>query len=568
MTLLRNTPQRAYWFVALAVFACVAALQTDARAQTTLIRETVPTSLTPSSNVNTNAAKSSAATLVEQSIFQGSQLEANQQWGEALVHYEQAVKDYPQDENLNARLLNAKVHYDLQRRYLDPSYVRAVLRGDQRTSLETYAEVLLKIQSHYVDDPDWLAFARRGFNNLDVALFDTAFQQQHLQTVSYEELHRAQQVLHQQLGGKTIVSRQDLYQFAVQASQILRREINLTEPAAIHEFISGTVGALDPYSAYLTASQFNETMNHIEGNFVGLGVEIRPTQSVLEIVDVIKGGPASEGGIRRGDQIVSIDGKRVTDLGGDVAADLLRGLEGSTVALEIARADVSPFQLTLLRRRVDIPSVEEARIVDQQYGIGYIKLVNFQKTTLQDFDNALWKLHREGMQSLIVDLRGNPGGLLNAAVDLADRFIASGVIVSTRGRNPQEDYVHRAHAQGTWGVPLTVLIDGNSASASEILAGAVHDHRRGTVVGQQSYGKGSVQGIFPLSLSGGGMRLTTAKFYSPLGTAISHRGITPDVAVTVTRRVSDQTLAEGGEQRDDTMNAGIRVAREKVAVRK
>ena len=508
-----------------------------------------------------------AFAVIERSLSHGSQLEASGKWGEALTHYEQAVKEFPKDKKLQTRLINAKVHYDLHRRYLDPMYLKSIRSDDQRSALETYAEVLLKVQSHYVDHPDWLAFARRGLKNLDAALYDSVFQRQYLSNVSAEQLQRAHKIMHQHLDRKTIGGRQDLYKFATDASTILRQELNIPESAVIHEFISGTVGSLDPYSSYLTASQFNETMNHIEGNFVGLGVEIRPTESLLEVVDVIPGGPANKGGLRAGDKIVAIDGKRVADLGGDVSADLLRGVEGSSVSLQIARSSVSPFELTLLRRRVDIPSVEEARIIDSTQGIGYIKLLNFQKTTLQDFDQALWKLHRKGMRSLIIDLRGNPGGLLNAAVDLADRFVASGVIVSTRGRNPQEDFIHRARSQGTWGVPLTVLIDENSASASEILAGAIHDHQRGTIVGHRSYGKGSVQGIFPLTLSGGGIRLTTAKFYSPLGNAISNRGVEPDVEVTVTRRISDQGQPIV-EQRDDALITAVRVAREKLSTQK
>src|SRR6202008_2306840 len=135
-------------------------------------------------------------------------------------------------------------------------------------------------------------------------------------------------------------------------------------------------------------------------------------------------------------------------------------------------------------------------------GVGYLRLTCFQKTTSRDLDAALWRLHREGMKSLIVDLRGNPGGLLNISVDVVDKFVNEGVIVSTRGRNAQEDYSYTAQPPGTWQVPLTVLIDGDSASASEIFAGAIRDHHRGTLVGTRSYGKGSVQGIFPLNISG------------------------------------------------------------------
>ncbi len=164
-------------------------------------------------------------------------------------------------------------------------------------------------------------------------------------------------------------------------------------------------------------------------------------------------------------------------------------------------------------------------------GVAYFRISSFQKTTSRDVDAALWRLHREGMRSLIVDVRGNPGGLLTEAVEVADRFVMDGTIVTTHGRSARENYDYRAHRVGTWRMPLVVLIDGDSASASEIFAGAIRDHRRGTVVGERSYGKGSVQGIFPLRVVKGGVRLTTAKFYSPSGYSISQGGVEPDVIV-------------------------------------
>ena len=203
------------------------------------------------------------------------------------------------------------------------------------------------------------------------------------------------------------------------------------------------------------------------------------------------------------------------------------------------------------REHVEVPSVDDVKIVDRDFGVGYLKLTCFQKTTSRDLDAALWKLHREGMKSLIIDLRGNPGGLLTSSVEVADKFVDDGVIVSTRGRSALEDYNYTAHKAGTWHMPLVVLIDGDSASASEIFAGAIHDHRRGNLVGQRSYGKGSVQGIFPLSLAGSGVRLTTAKFYSPSGQPISHVGVTPDIVVQKTAKpVDGQDLrlsADGGD---------------------
>jgi carboxyl-terminal processing protease len=220
---------------------------------------------------------------------------------------------------------------------------------------------------------------------------------------------------------------------------------------------------------------------------------------------------------------------------------MLRGVEGTAVDVTVRKTsnsspqlgDTPTQQLRLTRRRVEVPSVDQIKIIDQATGVGYFKLTSFQKTTARDVDAALWKLHDQGMRHLIIDLRGNPGGLLKAAVEVADRFVYDGLIVATRGRSPREDFDHKGEVAGTWRVPLVILIDRDSASASEILAGAIRDHRRGTVVGEKSYGKGSVQGIFPLAVSNVGIRLTTAKWYTPAGQAISGAGIIPDVAVKV-----------------------------------
>ncbi len=172
-----------------------------------------------------------------------------------------------------------------------------------------------------------------------------------------------------------------------------------------------------------------------------------------------------------------------------------------------------------------------SEIIEPNQGIAYIRITNFQKTTTEEVDRAMWTLSRQGMKSLIIDLRRNPGGLLEASVDLADRFLKQGAIVSTRGRNGVENRNYLAHEPQTWEIPLVVLIDGDSASASEIFAGAIRDHRRGTLVGQTSYGKGSVQGLFQTDTAAGGLRLTVSKFFSPLGHPISTFGVQPDVVI-------------------------------------
>jgi carboxyl-terminal processing protease len=219
-----------------------------------------------------------------------------------------------------------------------------------------------------------------------------------------------------------------------------------------------------------------------------------------------------------------------------------------------------------------VPSVDSIKIVDQDSGIGYFKLTCFQKTTSHDVDAALWQLQRQGMRSLIIDLRGNPGGLLTAAVEVADKFVNQGSIVSTRGRSPGEDYNYMAQGTANWRVPLVVLIDGDSASAAEILSGALRDYHRATIVGTRSYGKGSVQGIFPLSVGGGGVRLTTAKFYSPLGKEFAHIGVSPDdgYEVRTAAKPIDGRIAvpiSTGTQDDPFLSAGLRAARSQLAQR-
>jgi carboxyl-terminal processing protease len=271
--------------------------------------------------------------------------------------------------------------------------------------------------------------------------------------------------------------------------------------------------------------------------------------------------------LRAGERIVAVDGATMKALTPDKAADLLKGPEGSTVQLDVADADGGTRRLTLTRQRVELPSIEDARIIDADYGVAYLRLPTFQKTTNADLNEALWGLYREGMKSLIIDVRGNPGGLLDSSVEVADKFITDGKIVSTRGRNAREDSDRIANRYNTWRVPLVVLIDRNSASASEIFAAAIRDSRRGVVVGERSYGKGSVQGIFPLSSAKAGLRLTTAKFYSPTGQAIAHAGVTPDVTVQTAEKPVAETEETVAPEEDAILEAGLQVARQRLSQR-
>jgi carboxyl-terminal processing protease len=248
-------------------------------------------------------------------------------------------------------------------------------------------------------------------------------------------------------------------------------------------------------------------------------------------LNVISGGPAKDAGLQEGDAILEIDSVKCADVGAERAADLLRGPENSRVRLLVARAEGGQREFAIVRRRIEVPSVEDVEILDADAGVAYLKISSFQKTTVSELDRALWDLDGRGMKSLIIDLRGNPGGWLDASIAVADRFLSDGRIVSTRGKNGIENQNYSARANGTWNVPLTILIDQQSASASEILAGAIRDNGRGELIGQTTYGKGSVQGLFHTRALSSGIRLTVSKFYSPSGVAISERGVAPTLSV-------------------------------------
>ena len=501
--------------------------------------------------------KAEARPLAEAILEQGTNLESNGQWGEALGLYQKALKDHPKNAMLVTRRAVARIHYDLERRYADQSFIKTIADTNGKTAMNVYAEVLLKIQSYYVDQPNWADLTSYGLTSLEVALMSPEFRKINVPNITEDQIRSTIIDTRKRLEAVTVDNRHDAYVVASTTAKHLESTIGLNSQATMYEFVCGAISALDPYSAFMSSNQYSETMSQIEGNFVGLGVELRTHTDHLEIVSVIPGGSAGQGGIVKGDQIIAVNGNRVSEVGSERAADLMRGPEGTFVSIGLTR-DSKAQTLQLQRRRVEIPSVDQVGIVDEENGVGYIRLTNFQKTTARDFDAALWKLHRDGMRSLIVDVRGNPGGLLAASVEVADRFVGSGVIVSTKGRNPMEDFTYRANMSSTWRVPLVVLVDENSASASEIFAAAIRDHERGVIVGQDSYGKGSVQGIFQLNVSGGGVRLTTSKFYSPTGKPISQVGVEADVVINQTAKVGIESLPI---EEDAGLRVGIQVAR-------
>lgn len=518
-------------------------------------------------------------------IERGISFEQQNRWSDALAHYEQAVRKFPNDRQLQQRFDVARLHYSIERRYTDPSFLDSIRTLNAQQAADLYADLLAKIDAHYVSQPPWNDLVRRGVDSLNVALTKTDFLRQNGIEVTSQRLSQFDRDTHALVHARPAQNRRDAVNLASSVAQLAARQLGLSPQATSLEFTAAAAGGLDTYSAYLTGDQLKEIYSQIKGNFVGLGVELKEASGGgLEIVHVIPGSPAQRANIQAGDIITEIDGRSLAGMNIDTAAALLTGEEGSLVEVRVVPPHVvaksadgtapqtrSPFVTRVRREHVDVPAIEDARIIDPTYGVAYVRIPVFQETTARDLEATLWDLYHKQMKSLVIDLRGNPGGLLTSSVELADKFVAEGRIVSTRGRSPGEDFDYRAHRPGTWRVPLVVLIDDQSASASEIFAAAIHDNRRGAVVGQRSFGKGTVQGIFPLGYAGAGVRLTTAKFYSPNGQPISQVGVEPDIVVRQATGETEGVRSTGYRgldlESDPALQRAVEAARGQVALK-
>lgn len=295
----------------------------------------------------------------------------------------------------------------------------------------------------------------------------------------------------------------------------------------------GMLSGLDPYSQYFGEEELADLKVETEGEFEGLGIEVVMKDGFLVVITPMLDSPAFKAGILVGDKIIKIDGAPTENMSIRDVVKRLRGKAGVKITLTVFHeGDVTPVNITIERATIHVNSTRVAKIVEDTYKIGYIAIINFQENTVRDMDAAIQDLMKQGMKSLILDLRFNPGGLLNVAIDMADKFLEKGVIVSTRGRDKTQNYVYRAHKKGTYpNFPLIILVNNGSASASEIVAGAIKDHKRGVLLGIKTYGKGSVQSLIPVGDGKAALKLTTARYYTPSGVCIHEKGIEPDINV-------------------------------------
>ena len=316
----------------------------------------------------------------------------------------------------------------------------------------------------------------------------------------------------------------------------------VSDKKLLEDAVQGMLAGLDPHSAYLDANSFKDMRVETEGKFGGLGIEVTMENGFVKVVSPIEDTPAARAGIKPGDLVIRLDEKAVKGLTLTEAVRLMRGKPGTDITLTIVREGVSkPLKITLTRAVIKIQSVK-SRLLEP--GFGYVRITQFQSGTEKGLAEVVRKLETENkgaLRGMILDLRNNPGGVLNAAVGVSDAFLDKGLIVYTEGR-VEDSRMRKSAVPGDLikGAPMVVLINGGSASASEIVAGALQDHRRAVIMGTKSFGKGSVQTIVPIS-NGAALKITTARYYTPNGRSIQASGIEPDIITEEARLTKSET---------------------------
>ncbi|MDD3586441.1 MAG: S41 family peptidase [Thermoguttaceae bacterium] len=469
---------------------------------------------------------------------EGEKLLAEKKWNEARTFFEKANRKYSSCADIHNLFTISRCRLEISNRYHDESFDVLLKSLSRDTALALHDEVFNNILRYHVDTPHFNELFQLGLDSLALAVTDEDFLAYY--AVSPENATNLVNycALLKNESQKWNIDTYKIFRECIAGiADLIEKGVNIPAAATIVEFTCGITVSLDPYSTFLTRGQMNDIYSMIDGHFVGLGVELRSDEDSLLISRVIPNSPADRSGLKRGERIVNIDGVPTGSRDqADQSGNLLQGPEGTSVLLKIRSVNGSVSRdVRVVRQRVDVPSVENVHIMNpdsQTNRVGYARVSCFQKTTVTELLAALRYLDSLKMNCFIIDLRQNPGGLLQEAIEATNLFVEKGTIVRTRGRQVEKPYY--ARPEGTWAVPLVILIDGNSASASEIFAGAIRDNHRGLIVGTRSFGKGTVQAIIQLNgTSNGapiaGLRLTTEKFYSPNGSPYSGIGVEPDV---------------------------------------
>lgn len=449
-----------------------------------------------------------------------------------------------------------KLQLRISSRYQDPKMLSLLNSTNMRQMTSLFQEVSQTIDSRHVSPTSYEVRTAAALNGLVLALGNPEFLAAAGARGNDANLQQATDSVRKfrdQLELQPARSAEEAMGVMQWVASTLNQQLGARQEIVALEFINATLDSLDKYSSLMPnkvgsapSAQANVSTAGLEERIVGVGIEMKKHDNGALIMGTVEGSSAAEAGLKRGDVLTQIGNQPLTGMSLNQIAELITGPAGTTIDIQIDRTG-QKYGATLERRSVYVSSVAGAQLVDPARKVGYVKLKQFSESSAEDLEKAMWNLYNNGMTSLVVDLRGNPGGLLTEAIQVSDLFLPSGVIVSTKGRNASDNTTEMAKRAKTWNLPLVVLVDENSASASEIFAAAIQDNGRGVVVGRHSYGKGTVQTHFPLNTVSGILKLTTAKFYAPSGREMAGAGVTPDYLVKNANEETASTLADDND---------------------
>lgn len=466
--------------------------------------------------------------------------EANLAWDKACEVYEAILRNERSAE-IQKRYFHALRRSWQAARHRDLSYRKDVLSLNYGQSLRLYSELYETLLDHSLDRKvvEPTALFRKGLEELYLALGDPNFLQAYLVGAQYEDLTAFRAMLLKASRSTTPIGRGQVIKQVREIALGGQKKLQLDPTVAVMEMACGACYAFDEYTAYLTPNQFKTLCAALKGDDVGVGLTLARVDGKVVIIDVAAFSPAAEVMLNRDDRVVKIDKKPIAQLSLEETQDLLLGPQGSSVELEIDSPSLMPRTVTLKRRALFVPSVLRQMVAPN---VGYLRIAAFQDSTLQEVDEALDYLAKNEMKALVLDLRGNGGGLFEVAVEVARRFLASGIIVSLQNPDPRLSQIFQSRNPGAFSAPMVVLVDGETASSAEILAGAIKDNQRGKLVGTATFGKGCTQSL--IRLQQGGLRITVARFYSPEGLPFTGRGVHPHIFLPATMNDVDHQLDE------------------------
>jgi carboxyl-terminal processing protease len=460
-------------------------------------------------------------------------------WEKACDLYENILRLKRDIPGIKERYVHCVRRLWQSRRHHDDSYRKEVLSIEYGQAIHLYGVVRDLILDHSLDrkklNPARLF--RMGLEELSYALASEDFRREHIPPDHQIKAAEFRTILLKTWGDFNPASRKEAVKQICEIALAAETYLRVNPTVIVMEFTCGACYSLDEYTVYLTPTQLRELCTSLRGSLVGVGLTLAVQDNKVLVAQVELGSPAARAALSLNDQILSVDRKAVDSLSLDMVATLLEGPPGTMVELEVLSPMMGMRMITLRRETVQMPSVVQSQV---ENSIGYIKLVSFHENTVTEIDDAIARLTSSGMKALVLDLRGNGGGLFEASVEVARRFLPRGALIATKQHLDERSNIVTTRCESNnpaaLTIPLVVLIDNDTASSAEVLAGALKENDRATLIGEPTYGKGCTQFLLKLpdfkgGLPAGGMRLTVAKVFSPRGLPYTGRGVLPDIAI-------------------------------------